>query len=64
MLSFLGGIVSGLISKAVAWLALIRIGEEKQAAKETAKTLDIVTAERDAADTAGSAEDAARKGKF
>lgn len=39
MLSFLGGIVSGLISKAIAWLALIRIGEKQQQAKDQAASL-------------------------
>ena len=40
MLSFLGGIVSGLISKAIAWLALIRIGEKQQQSKDQAASLE------------------------
>jgi hypothetical protein len=64
LLSFLGGLASGLISKVIGWLALVGVGEQKQAAKDTKKTLDVVTAERDAADRAGSAEDAARRGRF
>ena len=40
MLSFLGGIVSGLIAKAIAWLALIRIGEKQQQSKDQAASLE------------------------
>lgn len=39
MLSFLGGIVSGLISKVIGWLALIRIGEKEQKSKDQAASL-------------------------
>lgn len=53
MLSFLGGIVSGLISKVIGWLALIGIGERRQQAKDIAANEDTIRRQRDDATNAG-----------
>ena len=53
MLSFLGGIVSGLISKAIAWIALIGIGERRQQAKDIAANEAVIERQRDDATNAG-----------
>lgn len=36
---FIGGFLGSLISKAIAWLALIRVGEHKQQQKDQAASL-------------------------
>lgn len=64
--SAIGAVFSffGTALKALMGLFIYRAGEKAQAAKDSAATAKIIEAERDAADTAPSAEDAAREGKF
>lgn len=64
MFSFLGGIVSGLFFKLLEAFGLIEVGKKEQAAADTAVTAEALKRERDALAMAGSAEEAARHGKF
>jgi hypothetical protein len=57
--SFLGTALKGLFT-----FIVFRQGEKAQASKDQTATLGTVEKERDAADQAGTAEDAAKQGKF
>lgn len=67
-MGFLGGILGKFLASVVTtllgWFGIYKMGQKAQAEKDQAATLAIVEKERDAADTAQSAQKAAGEGKF
>jgi hypothetical protein len=64
ILKLLGGFIGTLAAKLLAFFAIERAGEEKQASRDIESTLEAVTRERDALATAKSAKEAAKHGEF
>lgn len=64
MLSFIGGIIGGIIAKAIGWLALIRIGQRQQQAKDIAANEAVIQKQRDDATDAGPVDPASDRGKL
>ena len=60
----IGGFIGTLAAKVLAFFAIKRAGEKEQLYKDQGATLKALERERDALATAGSAEEAARNGKF